>query len=177
MTSVAWNATLILIYLLFNCSTTTSHKDFRSSIGKVYGESTPDDKKEIIELNRLMVDAIIEEDMERLLPYIHPKLGIWVDLKSEWTKEQFVKDLKNPEGYINVYFLSTEKLRKKKNSMTANSVKDILLKSNGFYLDLYFDEGECELDIKFRSAKNYENDLIHPVFKKMNNKWYIYRLL
>lgn len=170
---------LILLFLMIMSCATTNHKEFRTEIAKVYGESSPGDKEDILFLFNYLVNAIVDEDMSRILPHIHSDLGIWVDLKSEWTKKEFEKDLEKPLGYINMYFLSTDKLREQKNSKTAKSVKDILLKSQGYYLDFYFDEdnGECELDIKFRKERKYENDLIHPVFKKVNGRWYIYRLL
>lgn len=168
----------IFLTTIPGCASESKRPSEKVSTARVYGDPLQEDKKEIESLFKLMVDAILDRDMQRLLPYIDDKDGLWIDLKAEWTKKEFEKDIRNPNGYVSTYFLNTETLRKKKNSLTALSVRDILLKSGGFRLEYYFEsKDECEVNILFKNSGKYEYDLMNPVFRKNKNKWYIYRLL
>jgi hypothetical protein len=172
-------ATIIFALTLYHCQSTDSiSKPVPVHLGNVYGNANDVDKKEIQKLFQIMVDAIIENNMKNLLPYIHHEQGIWVDLKASWKKKQFAEDLNNPDGYLEIYFLNTEKLRAKKKSNSILSVRDILLSSGGLYLDYYFEANEeCEVDIRFQNTSSEEGNLSNPVFRKISNRWYIYRLL
>lgn len=173
-------AVICLTFIIFHDCSWNRVKDPQNhiEIQKVYGKSTPEDKQEIQRLFKIMVEAILEEDMQRLLPYIDKNDGVWVDLKAGWTKKDYIKDLQNPDGYISTYFLSTESLRKKKENPSALSVKDVLKTSGGFLLEYYFESPEeCELHIYFQGSREHETDVNNPVFRKNKGKWYIYRLL
>lgn len=170
---------LIFAITLYHCQSTDSvARPIPIELGNVYGKANDLDKKEIQKLFQLMVRAILDDNMEDLLPFIHPEQGVWVDLKAGWTKGQYAADIDDPDGYIETYFLNTEKLRAKKRSSTVLSVKDILLNSGGLSLDYYFEtKEECEVDIRFQLQSKEEGNLSNPVFRKISNRWYIYRLL
>jgi hypothetical protein len=170
---------IIAIISLFSfCSTNLEQEGpFMIQKGKVYGKSQESDKKQIEEIFSIMVQSVIDRDMNRLSPFINDSLGIWIDLKAKWTKKEFIENLNQEENYFDVYFYSTDKLRKKKNNSESWSVRDILIQSKGINLDYYFEsKDECELDLNFNESSELEGDLANPVFKKIGGKWYIYRL-
>jgi hypothetical protein len=167
-----------IVSLLTFCSVNLEQEGpFIIQKGKVYGKSQESDKKQIEEIFSIMVQSVIDRDMNRLSPFINDSLGIWVDLKAKWTKKEFIENLGQEGSYFDVYFYSTEKLRKKKNNRESWAVRDILIQSKGVFLDFYFEsKDECELDLIFNESVELEGDLANPVFKKIGGKWYIYRL-
>lgn len=169
---------IALIGTLNFCATNLVQEDpFMIQKGKVYGKSQESDKKQIEEIFSFMVQSVIDKDMNRLSPFINDSLGIWVDLKAKWTKKEFLENLAKEGNYFDVYFYSTDKLRKKKNNSESWAVRDILIQSKGVVLDYYFEsKDDCELDLIFNESSELEGDLANPVFKKMGGKWYIYRL-
>lgn len=173
---------LILILALGLCidcvQRITTIQDVTIRTRQIYGKSQNSDRLEIEKIFLIMVRAILEDDMEALLPFIHPKEGVWVDLKALWTKKEYERDIRDPNGYIPTYFLSTEKLRARKNNDTSLSVKEILQISGGFSLDYYFETpDDCEVDILFINKTPEEGNLANPVFRKIQGRWYIYRFL
>ncbi|WCL48097.1 hypothetical protein [Leptospira sp. GIMC2001] len=155
-----------------------TQSEFSLKERKVFGKPGVTDRTEIEWILRLLAESIIDENLEPVLIHINEEEGIWVDLKAHWTKKQFREEWNEKNGYFQTYFFSTELLRKQKSNTTSLSVKDILLKSEGFSLDFYFEsKEECEVDIIFNSSSPLEGDLSNPVFRKIGNRWYLYRLL
>lgn len=168
----------LFLIIIFTCQTLPElDGSLNVSKGTVYGKAHETDKQEIEALFQKMVQAVLNKNLLEISNDIHPKQGIWVDLKAQWTKEEFVKSFEEVDNYFEIYFYSTNKLRQKKQNDSSWSVRDILILSRGIRIDYYFDaKDECELDLLFEANQELEGDLANPVFRKQGGRWYIYRL-
>jgi hypothetical protein len=170
-------AVFILLGVFGACNSSSKTK-IHSNIqtGRVYGESSSQDIREIRAALLLVINSLETENFLEISNLIHEKEGIWIDLKAKWTRQQFLKDAEDSNGYLHTYFLNTDNLKKKRNSSQAISVRDVLRESGGLIVDYYFETfEECELDLHFVSGNRLESHLINPIFRKIDGKWYLVR--
>ncbi|MCW7481594.1 hypothetical protein [Leptospira kanakyensis] len=148
------------------------------SVGKVYGTSISKFDQTVIvsELKILLSDLCLGE-FTHLLILVHPTKGLYVDAKGYWTVEEVKADLKDPNGYFQVYYFHSEKLDSKKGSSGNLTVRDVFLAAKQVSVDFYIGSSE-EVEVKFRFLENpkLERYLINPSFVKAEGKWYLLRM-
>ncbi len=149
-----------------------------SEIGKLYGQNA--DYGFAIEIKKkmdLLLLDICEGHLEHLPEMVDPALGLFVDAKALWTKDEVEKDLSDPKGYFQTYFFNSDLLDKKKGSSGNQTVRDLFLQSGGVKLDFYFDSHkECEVKVSFVQNPKLARRLINPVFAKFQTDWILMRL-
>ena len=68
-------------------------------------------------------------------------------------------------------------LKFKKKSEDVLTVRELLQKSGGLEVDLFFEsKTSCEGKLRFKKNKKLEKDMNNPYFIKVRGKWYVYRL-
>ncbi|TGL90726.1 hypothetical protein EHQ68_04705 [Leptospira congkakensis] len=148
------------------------------TLGKVYGTSISKFDQTVIlsELKILLADLCLGEFVH-LLTLVHPVKGLYVDAKGYWTVEEVKADLKDPNGYFQVYYFDLEKLDIKKGSSGNLTVRDVFLAAKQVSVDFYVGSSE-EVEVKFRFLENpkLERYLINPSFVKAEGKWYLLRM-
>ncbi len=102
---------------------------------------------------------------------VHPKKGVYVDLKAHWNYSHLVKEIASNTGYLYEIILS------KKN---PQSVYNILKLSKQIEIDYYPLEIEAEkrsyeLKLHLTQAPQENYQLNHPVFICLVNRCYVYR--
>lgn len=109
---------------------------------------------------------------------VHPEKGLYVDLKAKWSYGKLLKELKNPNSYFEIYFFHPEKLAEQKKTKDVETVKQILQRSGGLYMDFFFQDAfSCEVRLNYIKKPNGFSDLNNPYFLFIDGKWYLYRLL
>ncbi|BDA78527.1 hypothetical protein LPTSP3_g14570 [Leptospira kobayashii] len=147
-------------------------------IGKLYGRYADKEeaKRIYIEIEKLL-RSICLGHLNDLPDMIFPKMGLFVDAKAHWTREEVVSDLKNKDGYFNVYFFDSDRLDEKKGSRGNLTIQQALVSSGGISIDFHFDSA-LESELQFRFSENPKNVryLINPIFGKFEGKWMLLRM-
>ena len=117
-------------------------------------------------------------DLAKLLEWVSPGEGLYVDLKAHRTHGAVASDLADPQGYIRTYYLNTERLRERASSQEQLAVRDVLKLTRTVTADVYLQEDgrQCELRLRLDDAPSKSYYLNNPVFIHENGKWFIYRL-
>lgn len=123
------------------------------------------------------MDAIENQNLEPVLAYVHPDMGLFVDLKSQRTIQQLETDMANPDSFLNVYFTNTEKLRAQTADPLQKSIRDVLRSSRHIKLHFLVDQPDLvEIDLELVDNPEDRFRLNNPAFTRQNGEWYLYRL-
>ncbi len=138
---------------------------------------TRQDSEQIINILRKLVIAVEEKNASKIVKYISKEKGAYLDVKGLWNYESILQEIKKEDSYLEVYFFDHEKLVKQKQSENVLTVGELLQKSGGIEVDLFFESSTaCEGKLRFKKNKKLEKDMNNPYFLKVKGKWYIYRL-
>lgn len=171
---------ILILYIIFSLSL-HAEPDFVSiHIRNVYSNGTklsPMDSKRILSVLRGLRDAVLEKDADKILRYISKEKGAYLDVKGLWEYDRILEEAKKEDSYFEVYFFDRQKLVKQKESEDVFTVRELLLKSDGIEIDLFFDsENACEVKLIFKNNTKLEKDMNNPYLVKVNGRWFIYRL-
>lgn len=138
---------------------------------------TKKDSERIIDILRKLAIAVENQNAEEIVKYISKEKGAYLDVKGLWEYETILEEIKKEDSYLEVYFFNHEKLVKQKQSENVLTVRELLQKSGGIEVDLFFEsKTACEGKLRFKKNKKLEKDMNNPYFLKVRGKWYIYRL-
>lgn len=138
---------------------------------------TKKDSERIINILRKLAIAVENQNAEEIVKYISQEKGAYLDIKGLWEYETILEEIKKEDSYLEVYFFNHEKLVKQKQSENVLTVRELLQKSGGIEVDLFFEsKTTCEGKLRFKKNKKLEKDMNNPYFIKVKGKWYIYRL-
>ncbi len=148
-------------------------------LGKVYGNyGKKVDTDAILSQLRLLLDDICLGNLDHLPAMVFGELGLFIDAKGHWTKEEVVRDIASKAGYFSTYFFNQDLLDQKKASKGNLTIQTALRSSNGILVDFFFDSSsESELQLKFKENQANARYLINPVFAKIDGKWMLLRML
>ncbi|WP_244936941.1 hypothetical protein [Leptospira brenneri] len=148
------------------------------ALGSVYGTSISKfDQTVILSQIKILLGDLCDRSFSHLLSLIHPTKGLYVDAKGFWTLEEVEKDLKDPNGYFQVYYFDSETLDQKKGTVGNLTLRSVFLSTKQTIVDLYVGSSE-EVEVKFRFPENpkLERYLINPSFIKWEKNWYLQRM-
>jgi hypothetical protein len=138
---------------------------------------TGKDSEQIMSILRKLVIAVEEKNASKIVKYISKEKGAYLDVKGLWDYESILEEIKKDDSYLEVYFFDHEKLVKQKQSENVLTVRELLQKSGGLEVDLFFESSTaCEGKLRFKKNKKLEKDMNNPYFLKVKGKWYVYRL-
>lgn len=147
-------------------------------MGKVYGTGLSKfDQTFILTELKILLSDLCEKKFSHLISLIHPTQGLYVDAKGYWTIEEVKNDLKDPNGYFQVYYFDQEKLDQKKGSAGNLTVREVFISAKQVFVDFYVSSSE-EVEVKFRFEENpkLERYLINPSFMKSEGNWFLLRM-
>ena len=147
-------------------------------LGKVYGNyGKKVDTDAILGQLRLLLDDICFGNLDHLPAMVFGELGLFIDAKGHWTKEEVLHDIASKEGYFSTYFFNQDLLDKKKASKGNLTIQTALRSSHGIVVDFFFDSAsESELQLKFKQNQANARYLINPVFARIEGKWMLLRM-
>jgi hypothetical protein len=171
---------LILVCLvvsgLSGCS--VREKIPRLSVGVLSGMDAGDPAVPQI-LGRLQTLLLLVEEgkLSDLPAMVSAEKGLYIDLKSHRKHADLVREVANADGYLNVTFLRTDRLREQSGDSSRLSVRDVIRTTREIQVD-FFREGETEVELKLHLVDNPEMNfhLNNPVFIKEGSTWLVYRL-
>jgi hypothetical protein len=135
------------------------------------------DSEQIMSILRKLVIAVEEKNASKIVKYISKEKGAYLDVKGLWDYESILEEIKKDDSYLEVYFFDHEKLVKQKQSENVLTVRELIQKSGGLEVDLFFESSTaCEGKLRFKKNKKLEKDMNNPYFLKVKGKWYVYRL-
>ncbi|MCS7204702.1 MAG: hypothetical protein NZ853_03310 [Leptospiraceae bacterium] len=141
------------------------------------------DQKEtehVFSLLKLMFMSVDNQDFTPIFPYVSERKGIFIDLKSWKSKEDFIKEITDKNSFLFSYYCNTQNLRKITNDENQTSLLDLLKKTHQIKADFYLiSETEMELKIHLLDMPHESYRFNNPYFIKEikeQNHWYIYRL-
>ena len=138
---------------------------------------TGKDSEQIMSILRKLVIAVEEKNASKIVKYISKEKGAYLDVKGLWDYESILEEIKKEDSYLEVYFFDHEKLVKQKQSENVLTVRELIQKSGGLEVDLFFESSTaCEGKLRFKKNKKLEKDMNNPYFLKVKGKWYVYRL-
>ncbi len=176
---------LLLLILLASCKSQTREmvvpqEGVVVEQGKIY--PSPGVKRisgsetEILQKLQSLVDWTLEKNYSKLPSIVHPEKGLYVDLKSLWDFPKLQEELKNPDSYLEVFFLNQEKMNSTKEGVNY-TIRNLLILSKGVVAEMYFEtKDSCEIKLKFKENKEREFDLNNAYFIRVDGKWYLHRL-
>ncbi len=150
----------------------------RLSVGVLKGMQADDPAvPRILERLQALLLAVEEGKLSDLPPMVSAEKGLYVDLKSHRKHADLVQDVANPDGYLNVTFLRTDRLRERTGDSSRLSVRDVIRTTGEIKVD-FFREGDAEVELKLHLVDNPEMNyqLNNPVFIKEGSTWLVYRL-
>ena len=163
---------LVSILIALQCQLQRTGRPVQFHTGKIYhtGEKpAADDAEKIRKILATVGDAVIAGDISVLPDFVDKNRGIYLDLKGLWTYRDLLLEMQKENSYLDVFFIRGKK--------GVVPVREILQKSGGVVMDLYFESAEtCEVKFRFKKNKNLANDLNNPYLIKTGNSWKIYRL-
>jgi hypothetical protein len=123
------------------------------------------------------VDAVMQKNLDLILPFISEEKGLWIDLKSHKEKKELPSLFHEKNGYFENFYFHTESLRKHTEDPTQISIHD-LLKTSGELQVQWFVESETEMEARITLKNTPEESyrLNHPVFIKVKDQWYLWRI-
>ncbi|MCR9143573.1 MAG: hypothetical protein NXI24_15100 [bacterium] len=132
----------------------------------------------VLDLMRKLMGMLEDQEIRGLAQHVSPGKGLYVDLKAHRTRAAVQKDLQDPEGYLQTYYLNTENLRLRTEDPDQLAVRDILHLTRVMTADVYLqaDGRQCELRLRLEDAPSKSYYLNNPVFVKEDGEWFIYRL-
>ena len=136
------------------------------------------DARRVLKLMRELLAMLEAQEIRGLARHVSPNRGLYVDLKAHRSLGDIQKDLSDPEGYLQTYYLNTETLRSRTEDPGQLAVRDILRLTRVVTADVYMqaDRKQCELRLRLEDAPSKSYYLNNPVFIKENEEWFIYRL-
>jgi len=138
---------------------------------------TNKDSEEIIRILRELMIAVEEQNAKKIVKYISQEKGAYLDVKGLWEYSHLLEEIEKEDSYLEIYFFDHQKLAKQKKSEDVLTVRELLQKSGGLEVDLFFEsKTSCEGKLRFKKNKKLEKDMNNPYFIKVKGKWYIYRL-
>lgn len=179
------NIFLLLLILLTSCKSQTREmvipqEGVMVEQGRIY--PSPGVKRilgseaEILQKLQLLVEWTLEKNYSKLPTIVHPDKGLYVDLKSLWEYSKLQEELKNPDSYLEVFFLNQEKMNSAKEGVNY-TIRNLLILSKGITAEMYFEtKDSCEIKLKFKENREKEHDLNNAYFIRVDGKWYLHRL-
>lgn len=124
-----------------------------------------------------LVKMVHNKNFSKLPEYLDKEAGLWVDLKAHRTYDQVVKEVVNPDSYLNVYFLDSVRLQARTGDIDKLAVRDVLHRTQIIKVQIHEEgDGEFEMQLHLSDAPGYNYYLNNPVFLKKGNRWFIYRM-
>lgn len=125
-----------------------------------------------------LVGMVDRRDLSELPREVSRDAGLFVDLKAHRTYADLELELKNPDGYLNTYYLDSAKLAAKKNDPNSLAVRDVLRLTRTVRADLFLnrDGDYCEVKLHLVDAPAKSYYLNNPVFIKEAGRWYVAQL-
>ena len=111
--------------------------------------------------------ALSQRKAEEIGKFVHPKEGLYVDLKAHWSYERLLKEIASQSGYLYEVLLSKKDPLSVYRSLRAQSQIEV---------DYYPREGMYELKLDLGDSSDASYHFNNPVFIHRMKKWYLYRL-
>lgn len=171
--------TLMLVFMLLPALTVCRDRGLPAlEVGNLEGMTADDaDIPRVLDrLQRLML-LVDQERLVDLPAMVSPDRGVYVDLKSHRKSEDLAREISDPAGYLNLYYLDTAGLRENTGDETQLSVRDVLRTTRTIKVD-FFRESEDEIELKLHLVDNMDESyrLNNPVFIREGERWLVYRL-
>lgn len=157
---------------------TGKHCPYKTSLGKVYG-------KEIgfaqISSVKILLDDILnhicEGKLDNIGMWISESEGLWVEGKGHWTIQEVLADVKNPDGYFQVYFFDQQALNQKKGNSSNFTVQNLFFQAKEIQYEIYANsESELEIHFVFLENPKLARELLNPIFRYKNNRWFLVQM-
>lgn len=134
--------------------------------------------EQVRKLLEKLVGMVDRRDLSELPGEVSRDAGLFVDLKAHRSYADLERELKNPDGYLNTYYLDSAKLAAKKNDPNSLAVRDVLRLTRTVRADLYMnrDGDYCEVKLHLVDAPSKSYYLNNPVFIKEAGRWYVAQL-
>ncbi len=147
--------------------------------GKIYGNyGKKADTEQILGDIKKIINGICEGNLNFLPDMVFGELGLFIEVKGHWTKEEVTRDLSLPDGYFATYFFNQSLLDQKKGSSGNLTVQTVIRSSHGIIIDYFFDSAkETEIQLKFKENAKNSRYLVNPVFAKIEGRWMLLRML
>ncbi|MDF3818696.1 hypothetical protein P3G55_02220 [Leptospira sp. 96542] len=149
-----------------------------SERGTVYGSYLT--QVDLQKIEKIIVDLlsdICNSEWKHLALYTNESMGLFVDAKGHWSKNEVLNDIKNPDGYFQIYYFDSEKLDKKKGTLGNLTVQDAFFSTEMIGFDIYaLSTKEAEVRFVFKTNEKNARYLINPSFVKIDNEWYLLRM-
>ncbi len=125
-----------------------------------------------------LVGMVDRRDLRALPGEVSRDAGLFVDVKAHRSYADLERELKDPEGYLNTFYLDSAKLAAKQNDPESLAVRDILRLTRTVRADLYMNrQGDyCEVKLHLVDAPGKSYYLNNPVFIKESGRWYVAQL-
>jgi hypothetical protein len=124
-----------------------------------------------------LVGMVDRRDLSALPEEVSRDAGLFVDVKAHRTYADLVRELKDPDGYLNTFYLDSAKLAARKNDPDSLAVRDILRLTRTVRADLYMNrQADCEVKLHLVDAPGKSYYLNSPVFIKESGRWYVAQL-
>ncbi len=171
---------ILVINILIFCHQQKNF-DEKLIIGKVYNpyfiDYSEDDINKIQLILKDIFLSIEKKKLQKIPDYVHPTKGVYSDLKSFKTKEEFIQEINNPDSFLYNYYTNTKKLKEITNDPGQISLFDLIHQNQKIQMDFYFvSNNECEIKLTILDNEKESYRFNNPYFIKVDSEWFIYRI-
>ena len=114
-----------------------------------------------------LVLAFHQRNVQKIQELVHPREGLYVDLKAHWSYRRLIKEIQSGRGYLYEVLLSEQ---------DPFSLYKTLQSNSQIELDYYLKENMCELKLHLVRRPEDSYLLNNPIFIYRGKQWYAHRL-
>ena len=153
-------------------------------VGHVYWKErhTPEEEKRAVDgiMKQMagLMTMLEKKDFSALPENVSREKGIYTDLKAHKTYEEIKREVAKSDGYLQTFFLNTDRLRAHTEDPAQLSVRDVFRLTTRVKVDFYMESGQDQCELRLFLLDSPENNfrLNNPVFIREQNSWKVYRL-
>ncbi|MEQ8350068.1 MAG: hypothetical protein RH862_01200 [Leptospiraceae bacterium] len=122
---------------------------------------------------------IDEQDLSGLEKMVYPGEGVHVDLKAHRTVEELQKELADPDGYFQKFYLDSDLLKETTGDPSQMSLHELLNKNSRVFAEYYLEPGASQIEVRFYLGSTPEESfrINNAVLIQRDGSWYFLQLL
>lgn len=128
---------------------------------------------------KTLFSMIDKQDLSGLPALVDPEEGVHVDLKAHRTVDELKKDLADPRGYFEKFYLDSDLLRKSTGDESQISLHELLNKNSRVFAEYYLEPGGTQVEVRLRlgSTPDESYRINNAVLIKRDGQWFFLQLL
>ncbi|MBU42594.1 MAG: hypothetical protein CMN76_05205 [Spirochaetaceae bacterium] len=125
-----------------------------------------------------LFQMIDRRDLTGLEKMVYPGEGVHVDLKAHRTVPELKKELSQPDGYFQKFYLDSQLLRQSTGDSSQVSLHELFNKNSRVQAEYYLEPGATQIEVRFYLGSTPEENfrVNNAVLIQREGEWYFLQL-